>query len=63
MKKYFYLATIGLLLFSCDNKSKVEKAVEEIPVEMKIVRFEEAFFDSKPENLADVKAEYPDFFP
>lgn len=63
MKKYFYLATIGLLLFSCDNKSKVEKAVEEIPVEMKIVRFEQAFFDAKPENLADVKAEYPDFFP
>ena len=63
MKKYFYLATIGLLLFSCDNKSKVEKAVEEIPVEMKVVRFEQAFFDAKPENLADVKAEYPDFFP
>lgn len=63
MKKYFYLATIGLLLFSCDNKSKVEKAVEEIPVEMKVVRFEQAFFDAKPENLAEVKAEYPDFFP
>lgn len=63
MKKYFYLATIGLLLFSCDNKSKVEKAVEEIPVEMKVVRFEQAFFDAKPENLADVKAEYPEFFP
>ncbi|GAA4049748.1 gliding motility lipoprotein GldB [Flavobacterium chungnamense] len=63
MQKYFYLATIGLLLFSCDNKSKVEKAVEEIPVEMKVVRFEQAFFDAKPENLADVKAEYPDFFP
>jgi gliding motility-associated lipoprotein GldB len=63
MQKYFYLVTIGLLLFSCDNKSKVEKAVEEIPVEMKVVRFEQAFFDAKPENLADVKAEYPDFFP
>ena len=63
MQKYFYLVTIGLLLFSCDNKSKVEKAVEEIPVEMKVVRFEQAFFDAKPENLADVKAEYPEFFP
>jgi gliding motility-associated lipoprotein GldB len=30
---------------------------------MKVVRFEQAFFDAKPENLADVKAEYPDFFP
>lgn len=63
MQKYFYIVTIGLLLFSCDNKGKIEKAVEEIPVEMKVVRFEQAFFDAKPENLADVKAEYPEFFP
>ncbi|WP_298392762.1 gliding motility lipoprotein GldB [Flavobacterium sp.] len=63
MKKYFYVVTISLLLFSCDNKSKVEKAVEEIPVEMKVVRFEQAFFDAKPEELANVKNEYPDFFP
>lgn len=63
MKKYFYVVTISLLLFSCNNKSKVEKAVEEIPVEMKVVRFEQAFFDAKPEELANVKNEYPDFFP
>ncbi len=63
MKKYFYLVTIGLLLFSCNNQSKVEKAVEEIPVEMKVIRFEQAFFDAKPEDLNNIKAEYPDFFP
>jgi gliding motility-associated lipoprotein GldB len=63
MKRYIYITLIGVLFFSCDKKSKVEKAVEEIPVEMKVVRFEQAFFDAKPENLADVKAEYPDFFP
>jgi gliding motility-associated lipoprotein GldB len=63
MKKYFYLITIVLLLFSCENKSKVEKAVEEIPIEMKVIRFEQAFFDAKPEDLNNIKAEYPDFFP
>jgi gliding motility-associated lipoprotein GldB len=63
MKRYIYITLIGVLFFSCDKKSKVEKAVEEIPVEMKVVRFEQAFFDAKPENLADVKAEYPYFFP
>lgn len=62
MKKWF-LPIIALMIFSCDKKSKVEKAVEEIPVEMKVVRFEQAFFDSKPEDLANVKAEYPEFFP
>ncbi len=63
MKRYIYITLIGVLFFSCDKKSKIERAVEEIPVEMKVVRFEQAFFDAKPENLADVKAEYPEFFP
>lgn len=63
MKKYIYIPLIALLFFSCDKKSKVEKAVEEIPVEMKIHRFEQAFFDAKPSELQSVKAEYPFFFP
>lgn len=63
MKRYIYIILIGVLFFSCDKKSKIESAVEEIPVSMKLHRFEQAFFDAKPENLADVKAEYPDFFP
>lgn len=63
MKRYIYITLIGVLFFSCDKKNKIERAVEEIPVEMKVVRFEQAFFDAKPEKLADVKAEYPEFFP
>lgn len=63
MKRYIYIILIGVLFFSCDKKSKIESAVEEIPVSMKLHRFEQAFFDAKPENLADVKAKYPDFFP
>ncbi len=63
MKRYIYIILIGVLFFTCDKKSKIESAVEQIPVEMKVVRFEQAFFNAKPENLADVKAEYPDFFP
>jgi len=63
MKRYIYIILIGVLFFTCDKKSKIESAVEQIPIEMKVVRFEQAFFNAKPENLADVKAEYPDFFP
>jgi len=63
MKRYISLIIISLILFSCDKKSKIEKAVDEIPVQMKLHRFEQAFFDAKPEDLAKVKAEYPDFFP
>lgn len=64
MKKYFYFVSVLFLaLISCDKKSKVEKAVEEIPVQIKVVRFEKDFFESKPSELQNLKAEYPFFFP
>lgn len=64
MKKYFYVVLILFLAFiSCDKKSKVEKAVEEIPVQIKVVRFDKAFFEAKPSELNELKEEYPFFFP
>lgn len=64
MNKYFYIVPILFFLFvSCDKKSKVEKAVEEIPVEIKVVRFEKDFFECKPHELHSLKAKYPFFFP
>lgn len=57
---------MSLLCFAftaCNKKSKVEKAVEEIPVAIKVVRFDQAFFESKPADLQNLKAEYPYFFP
>jgi gliding motility-associated lipoprotein GldB len=63
MKKIVLVLLFIFIITSCDQKSKVEKAVEEIPLEMKLHRFEQAFFDAKPVELSLVKAEYPDFFP
>jgi len=63
MKNAFFLLLFVVLLNSCNNKSKIESAVEEIPVQMKVVRFEQAFFDAKPQDLDNLKAEYPEFFP
>ena len=45
-----------MLLISCNQKSKEEKAVEEIPIQMPIVRFEQAFFEAKPSDLQNIKA-------
>lgn len=61
MKKYLVIL-LAFLVLSCDKKSKVEKAVEEIPMEMKVVRFDKAFFEAKPENLPQLKTQYPFFF-
>lgn len=63
MKKYFAISILVFLLVSCDQKTKVEKAVEEIPVALQVDRFDRAFFDAKPSELANLKAEYPFFFP
>ena len=63
MKKYFAIITLAFLLVSCDQKTKVEKAVEEIPVALKVDRFDQAFFEASPNELPNLKAEYPFFFP
>ncbi|MGL2963061.1 gliding motility lipoprotein GldB [Flavobacterium sp. RSB2_4_14] len=63
MVKYFIGILLSFFLFSCDQKSKVEKAVEEIPIEIKVDRFDKAFFETKPEDLQNLKATYPFFFP
>lgn len=52
-----------MFFLSCDQKSKVEKEVEEIPVDIKVERFDKIFFETKPEDLAKVKKQYPFFFP
>ncbi len=67
MKKLFCVLSFSVLLFSCKEESKVEKAEQEITAQpdpkLKVERFDKAFFETPPSRLADVKAEYPEFFP
>lgn len=63
MKIYRFAVLLCLFFLSCDQKSKVEKEVEEIPVDVKVERFDKVFFETKPEDLAKVKKQYPFFFP
>lgn len=63
MKKIIIIFLVLSGLYSCDKKSKIEKAVEEIPVKIKVSRFEKAFFETKIDNLENLKNDYPFFFP
>lgn len=63
MRKTFILFALIFVLFACNKKSKVESAVEEISVDMKVERFDKAFFETKPQDLPKLKEEYPLFFP
>ena len=63
MKIYRFVVVLCLFFLSCDQKTKVEKAVEEIPVDIKVERFDKVFFEAKPEDLYKIKKQYPIFFP
>lgn len=63
MRKITFIIALTLALISCDNKSKVEKAVEAIPLEIKVERFDKLFFETPPQDLNKLKAEFPYFFP
>ena len=63
MKKILVVFLMLISFISCDKKSKVEKAVEEIPLSLKVYRFEKDFFETPPNELFNLKAEYPFFFP
>jgi len=64
MKNYFFLTFLCCcILTSCYKKSKVEKAVEEIPVQLHVDRFDKAFFETPPQDLPKLKTQYPFFFP
>ena len=63
MKKHLVSLLVLFLFVSCDKKSKAEKEIEEIPVSLKVCRFDKAFFETKPEDLSKLKATYPFFFP
>jgi gliding motility-associated lipoprotein GldB len=62
MKLYLLPIVFCLLLWSCDQKSKVEKEIEETPVEIKVERFDKIFFETPPKDLAKVKKQFPYFF-
>lgn len=57
---YFFLV---ILLFSCENKSQIEKEIEQVPVEFEIIRFDREFAEVTPQGLPALKQEYPFLFP
>jgi gliding motility-associated lipoprotein GldB len=62
MKLFLLTIVCSLLLLSCDQKSKVEKAIEVTQVNIKVERFDKLFFETPPKDLAKLKKQYPYFF-
>lgn len=63
MKKTVWFIFLLLSFISCDKKSKIEKEVEAISVDIQVDRFDKAFFETNPKDLQKLKVQYPFFFP
>ncbi|OJX52065.1 MAG: gliding motility lipoprotein GldB [Flavobacterium sp. 38-13] len=63
MRKLAFLLMFTLFFISCDKKDKVEKAIEEVPVELTVERFDKVFYESDPNELSKIKQQFPYFFP
>ncbi|HEY0047141.1 MAG TPA: gliding motility lipoprotein GldB [Flavobacterium sp.] len=63
MKNSFILFFLFIVFTACNKKSKIEKAVEDIPLNLEVVRFDKIFYETPPENLQKVKQQFPYFFP
>ncbi|NDP25893.1 MAG: gliding motility lipoprotein GldB [Flavobacterium sp.] len=63
MKRILFIIVIIIAFVSCDKKTKVEKAVEKIPLELKVERFDKLFFETSPKDLNQLKKQFPFFFP
>ena len=61
--KYCILFLFGVLFFSCNNESKVEKEIEKIPIDFELIRFDMEFAQATPADLPRLKVEFPEFFP
>ncbi len=62
MHRYF-LVLVSLLVFGCNTKSNLEKEIEELPVEVNVIRFDMEFAAAQVSDLAGLKSKYPVFFP
>lgn len=62
MRRIILVFALIFAFVSCDKKTKVEKTVEEIPVELKVERFDKLFFETSPKDLDKLKKEFPYFF-
>lgn len=62
-KRILFTISFCLVFLGCDKKTTAEKAVVAIPLQIKVERFDQLFFESTPRDLQKIKKQYPFFFP
>ncbi|NRD19398.1 gliding motility lipoprotein GldB [Winogradskyella eckloniae] len=60
--RFFIILVFSVMLWSCDEASKLEKEIAKIETDFIIERFDTAFFEAEPKDLQKLKSAYPFFF-
>lgn len=63
MKKLFLLIIAVVLLHSCKDEVKPKVDVSNISVQFEVERFDQVFYESKPEDFPKIRKQYPFLFP
>lgn len=63
MKTCVFSVVLLFFFLSCNTTTKKEKEIEAVPVDLKVIRFDKIFFETKPNDLPKIKKEFPFFFP
>ncbi|WP_430615612.1 gliding motility lipoprotein GldB [Flavobacterium sp. JP2137] len=60
---YLLAGLMGFFLFSCSDKKGVDASISEIPVDFKIERFDQLFYDTPTADFPALKKRFPFLFP
>ena len=63
MKKFTILLFFVTIFVACEKKDKVQEKIDQIPLKLKVERFDKLFYETNPEELSILKEKYPYFFP
>ncbi|RRJ91903.1 gliding motility lipoprotein GldB [Paenimyroides tangerinum] len=63
MKKYLFILFAAIGLTSCSEKAKVNSEIEEIPVEVQVLRFDKEFVETPDAEFSKLKQKYPFLLP
>jgi len=63
MKKFTILFFFATIFVACEKKDKVQEQIDQIPLELKVERFDKLFYETNPSELSDLKQKYPFLFP
>ena len=63
MKKLIFFLAVSIGIISCDSRTKLEKEISKIPVDIELIRFDKEFGSASISDIPKLKEEFPLFFP